>query len=67
MSDSSSSRDPATNAGSDSKAYYTGTAHEAFKRTPAPPAATPTRQVGGSVVRDLPPGNGEAGSVVRDR
>lgn len=68
MSDSSSSRDPATNAGSDSARHYQGgTAHEQHARTPARATATPSRQVGESIVHDRPPGNSVAGSVVRDR
>ena len=67
MSDNSSGRDPQINAGSDSKEHYGPTAHEAFKRTPASPALTPTRTVGQSIVHDRPPGNSVAGSAVRDR
>lgn len=53
MADQSSGRN-AFNAGSDSAKHHIGTAHEQHARTPAPPASTPTRAVGESVVKDLP-------------
>ena len=41
MADSSSGRDPSTNAGSDSAKHYTGTAHNQYQGTPETPRSKP--------------------------
>lgn len=57
MADSSSGRDPSTNAGSDSAKHYTGTASEQHARTPATVASTPVtyRHPNGAVGNGMPP------------
>ncbi|NPT36330.1 hypothetical protein [Paraburkholderia xenovorans] len=55
MADSSSGRNPATNAGSDSAKHHVGTASAQYGSTPKAAPSVPTTAPTGSYVRDEKP------------